>query len=93
MESSLCNSDQYNLVRDALHIKWNPIGMCSYSDELGEYDSYLPNLIKILEEGATEEQIFDFLWEAETKAMGLSGDKQATREFSKWLVDQIVASS
>lgn len=46
-----------------------------------------PNLCKLLKEGGSEEQVFNFLWTAETDSMGLSGDEQATREFSKWLID------
>ncbi len=80
------NADFYNLVREAAHKKWDPIGVSSYSEQIGEYDSYLPKLCELLKKGASEEQIFDFLWIAETEAMGLSGNKQATREFSKWLV-------
>nr|WP_321442955.1 hypothetical protein [uncultured Cohaesibacter sp.] len=75
----------YNQIRNAVHQEWDPIGICSYSGELGEYDSYLPKLIELLGKGANEEQIFSFLWVAETEAMGLSGDEQATRKFSKWL--------
>ncbi len=79
--------DFYSLVREAVHKRWDPIGFCSYSEEMGEYDGYLPNLCKLLKEGGSEEQVFNFLWVAETDSMGLSGDKQATREFSKWLID------
>ncbi len=57
-----------------------------YSEEMGEYDGYLPNLCELLKKGGSEEQIFNFLWTAETDSMGLSGDEQATREFSKWLI-------
>lgn len=77
--------DFYNLVREAVHKRWDPIGVCSYSEEMGEYDGYLPNLCKLLEEGGSEELVFNFLWTVETESMGLSGDEKATREFSKWL--------
>ena len=77
--------DFYNFVREAVHNEWDPIGVYSYSEEMGEYDGYLPNLCKLLEEDGSEEQVFDFLWTVETGSMGLSGDAKATREFSKWL--------
>jgi len=85
--SSNIDLDFYTLVREAVHNKWDPIGVCAYSDEMGEYDGYLPNLCKLLNDGASEEQVFKFLWTAETDSMGLSGDEQATREFSKWLAN------
>lgn len=78
--------DFYILVREAVHKKWDPIGVCAYSEEMGEYDGYLPNLCKLLKDGGSEEQIFNFLWTAETDSMGLSGDEPATRAFSRWLV-------
>ncbi|KKO47523.1 hypothetical protein VT06_16640 [Arsukibacterium sp. MJ3] len=84
--SSNIDSDFYTLVREALHKKWDPIGVCAYSEEMGEYDGYLPNLCRILKEDGSEDQVFNFLWTAETDSMGLSGDVQATREFSRWLV-------
>ncbi|WP_018416223.1 hypothetical protein [Teredinibacter turnerae] len=81
------NSIFFNLVREGVHKKWDPIGVSSYTEEMGEYDGYLPSLCKLLNDGASEEQVFDFLWTVETQSMGLSGDEQATRDFSKWLVD------
>ncbi|TMX35215.1 hypothetical protein [Vibrio sp. Hep-1b-8] len=78
--------DFYNLLREAVHKKWDPIGVCSYSEEMGEYDGYLPNLYKLLKDGSSEEEVFNFLWSVETDAMGLSGDEHATRKFSKFLI-------
>lgn len=77
----------YSLVREAVHKKWDPIGVCSYSESMGEYDGYLPNLCKLLEEDGSVDQVFRFLWTVETESMGLSGDKSATQSFSELLVD------
>lgn len=76
----------FGLVREAVHKDWNPIGICAYAEEFGEYDGYLPNLIKLLKEGGTEEDVFSFLWEVETESMGLSESEQATKKFAEWLV-------
>uniref|UniRef100_A0A486XT63 Uncharacterized protein n=1 Tax=Rheinheimera sp. BAL341 TaxID=1708203 RepID=A0A486XT63_9GAMM len=76
----------YNLVREAVHKEWDPIGVYEYSEEMGEYDGYVPNLCQLLLDGGTEDQVFSFLWAVETDSMGLTGDEQATRKFSKRLV-------
>jgi len=80
------NIDFYDLVREAVHKNWDPIGVYCYSEEMGEYDGYIPNLYKLLNDGSSEDEVFNFLWSIETNSMGLSGDKQATREFSKLLI-------
>ena len=76
----------YNLLREVVHKNWDPIGVYSYSGEMGEYDGYLPNLYKLLKDGSSEGEVFNFLWSIETDAMGLSGDEHTTREFSKLLI-------
>lgn len=81
------NSKLYTIVREAVHKQWDPIGIFSYSNEMEEYDGYIPKLCKLLMEGASENEIFEFLWIVETESMGLSGDKGATREFSKKLIE------
>ncbi|MGR5287733.1 hypothetical protein ACP3V5_20615 [Vibrio maritimus] len=78
--------DFYNQLRVAVHKEWDPIGVCSYSEEMGEYDGYLPKLYELLKDGSSEEEVFNYLWSVETEAMGLSGDKQITRNFSKLLL-------
>ncbi|WP_088744271.1 hypothetical protein [Cobetia sp. QF-1] len=84
----MCNraSKLYKAVREAVHQQWDPIGVCSYTDEMGEYDSYVPNLCEILINEASEDEVFNFLWIVETESMGLSGDEKATRDFSNVLV-------
>ncbi len=85
--SSIIDLHFYNLVREVVHNKWDPIGVSAYSEEMGEYDGYLPNLCQLLKDGGSEEQVFNYLWTAETDSMGLSGDEQATREFSRQLIN------
>jgi len=75
----------YNIIREAVHKDWDPIGVYLYSEEMGEYDGYLLDIYRLIDGGGTEEEIFRFLWAVETNSMGLSGDEKATRSFSKWL--------
>ncbi len=77
----------YDQIRKALHYRWDPIGVACYSDEMGEYDGYIPALCGLLEKGVNQQQIFEYLWMIETNTMGLEGDKKATEEFSIWLCE------
>lgn len=79
--------DYYDILREAIHKKWDPVGIYFYSQEMGEYDGYLPNLYELLKNGGTEEDVFNFLWIIETESLGLEGDENATRQFSKLLID------
>ena len=83
--SSANNNSLHDKVREGLHYQWDPIGIAAYSNEMGEYDSYVPGLCKLITEGASQTQILEYLWTAETVAMGLEGDREATEKFSKWL--------
>ncbi len=78
--------DQFsNLVRNIIHHEWDPIGVADYSDEMGEYDGYIPSLLNMLEKGCTQKELFDYLWEIETVSMGLDGDKKMTEKISSRL--------
>jgi len=76
----------YNLIREAVHKQWDPIGIRSELEEMGEYDGYIPALFKLLKSDSSEEQVFNYLWVVETGSMGLNGNEEATREFTKWLI-------
>ena len=79
--------DFYNQLRVAVHKEWDPIGVCAYSEEMGEYDGYLPKLYELLKDGSSEEEIFNYLWVIETEVMGLLGDKEVTKKFSNLLIN------
>lgn len=78
-------TDFYDQVREVVHYRWDPIGIAAYSEEMGEYDGYIPALCELLEKTVDPQQVFDFLWAMETESMGLDGDLKATQEFSSWL--------
>lgn len=75
----------YDQVREAVHYRWDPIGVATYSDEMGEYDGYVSAICELLEKSTNQEQIFEYLWVIETDSMKLEGDRKATKEFSFWL--------
>jgi hypothetical protein len=75
----------YEQVRQAVYERWDPIGISAFSDEMTEYEGYIPSLCNMLEQQPNIEQIFEYLWVIETQSIGLSGDKNATKEFAIWL--------
>ena len=83
-EHLLCNR-----VREAMNKRWDPIGVSAYSQEVDEYDGYVPALCELLRKGAGCNQIFDYLWTVETKSIGLKGNREATKDFANWLTDLV----
>ncbi len=75
-------SSFFETVRNAMHLDWDPIGIASLTDEMEEYDSYVPKLCDLLIHNTSEEEIFNYLWTVETESLGLQGDKQATEIFA-----------
>lgn len=78
-------SQFYKTVRRAVHTDWDPIGVADFSDDMGEYDSYVPTLCDMLGKGASEQEVFEYLWTVETESIGLQGNREATERFAKWL--------
>lgn len=76
----------YEQVREAINREWDPIGVSMYSEEVDEYDGYIPSLCRLLREKASRDQIFEYLWTIETESIGLSGNKEATEEFTDRLI-------
>ncbi len=73
------------IVRQALHFDWDPIGISGHGDQMGEYDGYVPRLCDLLREHASEKEVFAYLWTVETVSMGLQGNREATARFATWL--------
>lgn len=44
-------------IREILWRDWDPIGVNDFEDAHGEYDSYAPNLLRLLREGVSEEDL------------------------------------
>lgn len=75
----------YRSIAEALHYKWDPIGISDIPRAIGEYDSYVPELYELICQNADGEVIFDYLWEIEVQHMGLDGDRAATLAFVDYL--------
>ncbi len=75
------------LVRNILNEEWDPIGGCPED----EYDSYGAKLyVMLMDEGASAEEMADYLWWVETEYMGIS-PRDGRREICANVVAQLVA--
>ena len=73
-------------VRQALFEEWDPIGINNNADAEDEYDSYAPNLTKMLIENKSEGELFAELWYIETVTIGMRGNREATKYFAGQLI-------
>jgi len=78
----------YDRCDEVLHYIWDPVGIAGAPGARDEYDSYLPQVFKLLREGAGEDQIADYLVRIETESMGMSpnraGAKNAATTLLEW---------
>ena len=81
----------YRRCDEVLHYLWDPIGVSDAPGARDEYESYLPEVFKLLIDGAGQDRIVDYLVRVETESMGLQLDRvRATNaafvliEWRKW---------
>ena len=76
----------HGAIHDALIKEWDPIGVGGEPEAQDEYDGYVPAVYRLLISRASEDEIFDYLWQLETEHMGLCGNRQRTRAFAARLL-------
>lgn len=71
--------DDLAKVKQVLWEVWDPIGVKGEPDAFGEYDSYAPQILNLLQSGASEEQLGNALDHITNDLMGLGtgGHKKA----------------
>ena len=84
------NSPVFIAVDEILCYLWDPIGVSSDGtpQTRDEYTSYVPEIVKLLEDGAAAQQIADNLDRIEVEQMGLDSDKGRNRGISELLIDK-----
>ncbi len=88
MKNRLNRVKRYNnAIRRILLKEWDPIGVKDVPQAQNEYDSYTPQICKMLINHESSENIFQYLWKIETDYMGLSGNQNHTRSIAKKLAD------
>jgi hypothetical protein len=65
------------LIR-SLHYLWDPIGVSGIPLAREEYQSYVPQVVALLNENVDTKQLADYLNEVVTKRMGLRENTDAT---------------
>ena len=66
-------------LRRLLREEWDPIGVADYPDALDEYDSYVGPLASRLRDGASEDDVYEYLTSVRRKTMELFSDQNADR--------------
>ena len=69
---------RHSAIRDVLLKEWDPIGVARFAEAQNEYDGYVAELDALVFGKASREEIFGYLWKAETETMALPGNRQKT---------------
>ena len=84
------NSPIFIAVDEILCYLWDPIGVSSDGtpETRDEYTSYVPEIVKLLEDGADAQQIADSLDIIEVEQMRLDCDKGRNLGVAELLIDK-----
>jgi hypothetical protein len=77
----------YRRVDEVMHYVWDPISVSDMPMARDEYESYVPQVVRLLNENANEEQIASYLNEIVTERMGLQSNLDATSDVVSVLLD------
>jgi hypothetical protein len=69
----------HSAIKQILLQEWDPIGVNGIPEAQDEYDSYVWGVYSRLIRQASEQELFDYLWEMETVDMGLYGNASHTQ--------------
>jgi hypothetical protein len=74
-------------IHEVLHYIWDPIGVRGEPNARDEYDSYVPGVYSLLDNGATAEQIATHFDKIATERMGLSSNMKHCHATAHKLLD------
>ncbi len=74
-------------IRQVLRAEWDPIGCGVPADE---YDSYAPGILRLLVDRADKDHLTDHLYELETIAMGLPGNREHDARIAEKLLSLMI---
>jgi hypothetical protein len=77
----------YRAVDEVLHYIWDPIGVSGVPEARDEYQSYLPQVFKLVREKQSEEAIASYLNMIATERMGLSARKEHDLDVAQLLLN------
>ena len=87
------SSEYLNLPQNQPHLKvmavlrrWDPIGVIA-EDNQDEYDGYSVDVVRLLDRGATVDDIVDYMRSAVIERMGIEFDEPHSRDCAEELVN------
>lgn len=84
-DSPVTTTETQAVLKRILLAEWDPIGVSQLAEAQDEYDSYVPEVARLLSRHAGAREIFEYLWQLETQHMGLLGDRQKTQRIAERL--------
>jgi hypothetical protein len=76
-------------IRKVLLRDWDPIGVADVEEAQDEYDSYIGGVYRLLASGGSEDDIVNYLWQAEID-LGLGGDETRVRNQLQLVAQRLI---
>ncbi len=73
-------------VRLVLQVEWDPIGIFGFPGALGQYDRYAVEITTMLEQGANETEIENYLYETQRDRISVGLGRERLKVIAKRLV-------
>lgn len=70
-------------IDEILFYKWDPIGISNSNWARDEYESYVPQALKLAIESASSEPLADYLTHVSTEFIGLEENRKCDREVAE----------
>ena len=77
----------YRKVDEILFYLWDPIGVCDIPMARDEYQSYLPQVFKLLISDSKEHEVSSYLFKLEIDSMGMSANNEKALEVARLLIE------
>lgn len=78
----------FNEIDRIIWEDWDPIGVNDYGEDCrDEYESYIPHLFSLVEQGADYKKIAKHLSDLEKNTMGMLGSYEHCEEVAKKLIE------
>ena len=77
----------YKRCDEILHYLWDPIGVRGIPGARDEYESYLPQVFKLVLEGSSDSDVTEYLLQIEENSMGLSPKREHAETTAQQLLE------
>lgn len=76
----------YRRVDEVLHYVWDPIGVATIPEARDEYQGYLPDVFRMLQDGMGESSVATYLDSVATERMGLDANSEHSKRVAHLLL-------